>query len=120
AALTGGGAAGETLESLRSRLEQGEALEVAGYELASELDAALRRRQLAALLPSFPLAIDWFHLVRQDGAEVPAAISAAAGRLKIPGGTSRVHAVRGDAFWATTEIAICADLVELTVACLVA
>ncbi|MEO8443857.1 MAG: hydrolase 2, exosortase A system-associated [Gammaproteobacteria bacterium] len=120
AALTGGGEAGETLESLRTRLEQGEALEVAGYELPSELYSAVRRRQLAELLPPSPLVIDWFHLVRQDGVQLPVAIGAAAERLRVPGGTSRTHTVRGDAFWATAEIASCVELVELTVACLVA
>lgn len=120
AAVTGGGEAGESAESLRKRLEQGEALEIAGYELAPALYTALLGRQLAALLPSRPIGIDWYHLVRHDGARVPDAIASAVSRLGAGGATARVHAVHGDAFWSTTEIAVCDPLVALTVARLAA
>ncbi len=120
AALTGGSGAGESLESLRGRLEAGEALEIAGFELAPQLYAAVRDRQLASLLPTRPPPIDWFHLVRNPGAAVPEAIEAAAGRLRAAGAVTRTVAVQGDAFWSTTEIAVCDALVGLTVAALAA
>ncbi|MBL8201864.1 MAG: hydrolase 2, exosortase A system-associated [Chromatiales bacterium] len=116
AGLTGGGEAKETQESLRARLAAGEPVEVAGYDLTPELYGALNGRHLASLLPDRPLSIDWFHLVRQAGAPVPEAIGVAAGTLAARGAAVQTHAVQGDAFWSTAEIAVCDALVAMTVA----
>ena len=116
AGLTGGGEARETQDSLRARLGNGEALEIAGYELSPELYAAIHGRQLASLVPDRPVSIDWFHLVRQAGATVPEAVAAAAGTLAARGAAVQTHAVPGDAFWSTAEIAVCDALVAMTAA----
>ena len=116
AGLTGGGDAKETQESLRARLRNGEVVEIAGYELTPELYAAIQDRQLASLMPGRPVRIDWFHLVRQAGATVPEAIAAAADTLAARGAAVETHALQGDAFWSTAEIAVCDALVAMTVA----
>lgn len=118
AGLTGAGNAKDTQESLRARLTQGETLEIAGYELAPELYAELQGRQLVSLVPDRRIRIDWFHLVRQPDAPVPEAIAMAAGTLAARGAAVQTHAVQGDAFWSTTEIAVCDRLLAQTVACL--
>jgi len=115
AGLTGGGEARETLESLRTQLANGAAIEVAGYELTPGLYGALQDRRIASLLPDRPLRIDWFHVARQAGAPVPEAITAAAGGLASRGAAVQTHVLQGDAFWSTAEIAVCDALVALTV-----
>lgn len=119
AGLTGGVVAKETQESLRSRLLQGETLEIAGYDLTPELYAGLHSRQLASLVPDRGIRIDWFHMVRQPDAAVPEAILAAAGTLAARGAAVATHGVYGDPFWSTAEIAVCDQLLDRTVACLV-
>ncbi|MDP2326243.1 MAG: hydrolase 2, exosortase A system-associated [Gammaproteobacteria bacterium] len=116
ASLTGGGETGDSLENIRARLTRGEAIEVAGYELTAELYATIQSRQLADLMPDRPITVDWFHLARQPGATVPGPIAVAAGRLAARGAAVRTHSVQGDAFWSTAEIAVCEELVALTVA----
>jgi hypothetical protein len=118
AGLTGSGDPADTQDNLRARLVGGESVEIAGYELTPELYAAIRSRQLVDLVPDRPLVVDWFHLARQPAAQVPEAIAAAAARVAARGATVRAHAVQGDAFWSTVEIAVCDQLVAETVACL--
>lgn len=118
AGLTGSGDPADTQENIRARLAGGESVEIAGYELTPELYAAIGSRQLIDLVPGRPLRVDWFHLTRQPAEQVPDAIAAAAARLAARGPTVQTHAVQGDAFWATVEIAVCDDLVARTVACL--
>lgn len=122
AALVGKGddagkpAASETAASLRARLEAGESLEIAGYTLSPALYRSVSGLELAQCLPARPLTIDWFHLVRGPETAVPAAITMAAQRLGTSGTSIRLRAARGDAFWATTEIAVCEELIGLTAA----
>jgi hypothetical protein len=89
-------------------------VEVAGYELVSELYTSIQGRQLADLVPGRALAVDWFHVSRQPAAAVPEPIAAGAGRLATAGATVNTHVVQGDAFWSTVEIAVCEELVGLT------
>lgn len=116
AGLTGGGQSGDTLERIRSRLTGGEVVEIAGYELAPELYTALNRLDLARLMPERTMKVDWFHLVRQHHLPVPEAIARVAASLAVHGAMVRTHAVPGDAFWSTAEIAECEELLAVTVA----
>lgn len=118
AALTGSGGAGDSVEAIRAQLTGGEAVEIAGYELTAELYSAIGAIRLPELFPARGLTVDWFHLVRQADGQVPAAIVAAASKLAERGTAVQTHAVHGDAFWSTAEIAVCEALVEQTVACL--
>jgi len=116
AGLTGSGDAGETLDSIRRRLGDGEPVEIAGYELAPELYAAIHTRRLAELVPPAPPAVEWFHVSRQPASRLPDALASVAGKLAALGCAVQTHVVQGDAFWSTTEIAVCEELVALTAA----
>jgi len=116
AGLTGGGGPAETVEGLKARLAGGESVEVAGYDLAPELCAALGGLSLVALAPPRPLGIEWFHLTRQSAPALPPPIAAAADRLAAGGARVTTTLVTADAFWSTTEIAVSTELVDRTVA----
>jgi exosortase A-associated hydrolase 2 len=113
--LSGSGSGGSA--ALRKRLDQGEALEVAGYTLSPGLAAAMGRLRLGDALPA----------VRTDWLEV----TADATNRALPPGALRVidawrareqqveaDVVVGDPFWATVEIAQCPALIERTVQCI--
>ena len=118
AGLTGSGDPADTQVNIRARLAGGESVEIAGYELTPELYAAIGSLKLIDLVPDRPLRVDWFHLARQPAEQVPDTIAAAAAQVSARGATVQTHAVQGDAFWSTVEIAVCDDLVARTVACL--
>lgn len=106
----------ETAASLRERLQAGESLEIAGYELHPQLADALGRSRL--LPPPAGVPVHWLELVA-DTARTP---SVAARRL-IDDWCAAGHAVHaahvvGDAFWATQEIAVAPALVDATAAAL--
>lgn len=117
AAVTGGGRA-ESQEALRARFAAGETVEIAGYDLHPEFEAALRPLVLAGSLPAGSRLIDWFHLSRVAADAPPAAIAAAAAGLDGDGRAVRLHVVAGDAFWFTVEITVCPALIERTLAAL--
>ncbi len=96
---------------LRAVLESGRALEVAGYQLAPELAAAIDALDAARLAPACP--VHWFELVAADDRPVPPA----AARVAQQWGT-QVRKVAGAPFWSTQEIAECPALIGATCAAL--
>ncbi len=107
----------ESGQALRARLTAGEILEVAGYELAPDLVAAIDGLRLEALLASLKnCAIDWLEL-SSAGNEPALAPSSrrlldalpAAGGLRL---TSL--AVSGEPFWTIQEITLAPNLLDAT------
>lgn len=107
-------AATETSAGLRARLEAGESLEVAGYELSPVLYRSVNQLRLETCLPDRPLDIDWFHLGSGPEPSVPEAIAKAAATLTTAETRVRVRVARGDGFWATSEITTSEELLDLT------
>lgn len=105
----------ETTEGLRARLTQGEALEVAGYELAPALALAIDAAALTVLPPpSQPVA--WFEVVA-DATRPPAPAGTQLAAKWRAGGTAlQAQTVAGMPFWATPDITECAGLLAPTVA----
>lgn len=101
-------------DALRQSLLGGETLEIAGYELAPELAAAIDGCDAASLVPG-GIPVDWFEVVPEAGRPMPP------GRRRVADGwlerdvDLRVHLVTGLPFWGTQEIAECGQLVEATV-----
>ncbi|WP_340118776.1 hydrolase 2, exosortase A system-associated [Pelagibius sp. 7325] len=107
----------ESGEALRGRLAAGETLEVAGYELAPPLVAAIESRRFDTLLPALSdCRIDWLEVTSAEGEPAPAPASQ---RLleALPDDTAgRVNcrAVAGAPFWTIQEITLAPALLDAT------
>jgi exosortase A-associated hydrolase 2 len=103
------------LQVLRSRLDAGETIEVAGYPLTRGLAAGIEAVALDALVPG-AASVQWFEVVAQPDRPLPPAA-----RRLVDGWTGRgakvdVHCVAGPQFWSTLEITECPELVVKTTA----
>jgi exosortase A-associated hydrolase 2 len=107
------GAGGGTA-ALRASLDAGSTLEIAGYELAPQLAAAIDAVDAGALKPRCP--VDWFELAAAPGRPVPPGAERIAAGWRERGAQVALHQVAGQAFWSTQEITECAGLVEATAA----
>lgn len=107
----------ETGQALRARLADGEILEIAGYELAPELVAAIEALRLEALLASLGgCVIDWLELAPAGGEPVlaPASRRLLEGLPGTGGPTPSSQAVPGEPFWTIQEITLAPSLLGAT------
>jgi exosortase A-associated hydrolase 2 len=101
------------LRDLRETLEQGEALEIAGYELCPELASAIGDVKLAELVPAVKRA----HWLEVSTRLEPKISSASLRALEVWRGRDvdiRAAAVTGEPFWSTLEITDCEALLDAT------
>jgi exosortase A-associated hydrolase 2 len=101
------------LRDLRETLEQGEALEIAGYELCPELASAIGDVKLAELVPAVKRA----HWLEVSTRLEPKMSSASLRALEVWRGRDvdiRAAAVTGEPFWSTLEITDCEALLDAT------
>lgn len=98
------------MDRLRSRLQQGESVEVAGYMLSSVLAGALEKSDL--LVPHRSGCVEWIEInSRSDASLSPAAISRLT-QWQAAGQCVQGTVVNGPAFWQTAEISECSDLIQ--------
>lgn len=100
--------------ALREQLRAGNALEVAGYELAPALADALDGLDLARLVQLAPSScpVQWFDMVAAEGRALAPPTEKLAAAWRARGAAVAVHAVVGPQFWATQEIAVCPALLD--------
>jgi exosortase A-associated hydrolase 2 len=109
------GAGKESTKDLRQRLSQGEALEVAGYELAPALAEAISPLKLQDLLATAdPLPLDWLEVTAGEDAALAPASQDLVGALEQAGRRFTARAVKGESFWAIQEITLAPDLLAAT------
>jgi exosortase A-associated hydrolase 2 len=96
--------------TLRAELAAGTSVEVAGYELAPELAAAIDLQDAGACAPRCP--VHWFELTA-TGALAPA-VERQVQRWREAGVQLRLHQVGGAPFWASSEIAECQAMLAAT------
>jgi exosortase A-associated hydrolase 2 len=109
--MLGGDGQKSGTSALREQLRAGEALEVAGYELAPELADALDTLDLAKMAPpSCPL--HWLDVVAAEGRPLTPASARLVTAWQAQGATLHAQTVAGPAFWGTQEIATCPALLE--------
>ncbi|HET6756665.1 MAG TPA: hydrolase 2, exosortase A system-associated [Burkholderiales bacterium] len=101
----------ETTQSLRQRLAQGEALEVAGYRLAPELASAIDAASMQSISLPDSLMLHWMEI---GSAHSPAGRRIMDGWRK--SATVTESLVAGPPFWSTSEITLAPELIEKTVA----
>jgi exosortase A-associated hydrolase 2 len=97
--------------ALRAQLRAGDALEVAGYELAPELADALDTLALAAMPPP-PCPLHWYDVVAAAGRPLTPASAKLMAAWREQGAELDAQALPGPQFWATQEIATCPALLE--------
>jgi exosortase A-associated hydrolase 2 len=107
------GASNGGTKALRARMEQGNPVEIAGYELAPQLAAALDPLDSSVLAPR-GCRIDWFEVTPAPGRPMPPAASRIAAIWQAQGIDFGVHLVHGEPFWSTPEIAECPALLDAT------
>jgi exosortase A-associated hydrolase 2 len=96
-----------TVQEMRVLLQEGELLEVAGYELSGALLAAIDGLHAKVHLP-VGVTVHWLEVVR----DASAPLSPAADRVA-QAWSLRPHLVEGPAFWSTPELSTCPALIEL-------
>ena len=105
-----GGDSKGLMDRLREHLARGESVEIAGYQLSSEMAEGLEKAELA--LPDQLKRIEWFELSgKPDGSLSPSA-SMRIEKWQSAGGKVRGVPVYGPAFWQTAEIAECTALID--------
>jgi exosortase A-associated hydrolase 2 len=107
------GAGNGGTKALRQQLAQGRPLEIAGYELAPQLAAAIEGLDASVLAPR-GCRIDWFELTAAAGRPLPPAASAVAANWRAQRIDFGVQLVHGEPFWSTPEITECAALLGAT------
>lgn len=107
------GAAKTGTNDLRNDLDAGTVLEIAGYDLAPELVRAIDRLRLSELAPR-GAPVHWFEVVAEAGRPLSPASRRVADAWIERGAGIAVHAVAGEPFWNTIEIAECRELLAQT------
>lgn len=98
---------------MRDCLANGETLEIAGYELASELAAAIGNLKADELIVTNS-TIHWFENVSASNRSMTPAGTNVISKWGQSGVDSYVHLVSCLPFWATQEISECPELVSAT------
>lgn len=113
--LSGGEGSGKAsgTNAMRSSLAKGEMLEVAGYELAPDLAAAIDSLKAAELIVT-QSPIHWFEIVAEPDRPITPAGAKVASAWKRNEVDLHVHLVPCLPFWATQEISECTGLVSAT------
>ncbi|WP_296951561.1 hydrolase 2, exosortase A system-associated [uncultured Massilia sp.] len=115
--LLGEGAAPAGTNALRAALQAGETLEIAGYDLAPALAAALDALPpLEALAP--PCPVHWFEALGSVGQALPAGAARIAAAWRERGVDLALHALPCPPFWTTPEIAVDQGWLDATCAAL--
>ncbi len=115
--LLGDGAAQSGTSALRAALQAGETLEIAGYDLAPALAAAIDAlAPPEALAPSCP--VHWFEALGGAGQPLPAGAARVAAAWRERGVDLELHALPCPPFWTTPEIAVDQGWLDATCAAL--
>jgi exosortase A-associated hydrolase 2 len=101
-------------DKMRISLKAGNTLEIAGYELAPQLAAALDNLKAAELTVT-KCPVHWFEIVSEPGRSMTPAGAKVAEIWQRNEVDLCVHLVPCLPFWATQEISECPDLVSATV-----
>ena len=91
------------MHSMRAELDAGQAVEVAGYTLQSDLTHGLEKAALA-VPPLRPGRVEWLEISARADADLPPSSAAVAARWTQAGWNVHTRSVAGPAFWQSTEI----------------
>jgi exosortase A-associated hydrolase 2 len=109
------GAAQQGTAALRAALAAGETLEIAGYDLAPEMAAAIDSASAAALVPH-GIPVHWFEVVASPERPVAPALSNLLASWRAQGTDAQLQLVAGQPFWSTQENVGCDALLAASAA----
>lgn len=113
------GRAKGAMDALQQQLARGETLQIAGYALGAGLADGLRASRLAAWPASgTPQRLVWLEVAANDSPALSPLASRSIARWQEAGWQVHGQAVRGPAFWQSTEIEEAPALLAATVAAL--
>lgn len=105
----------ESTKNLRTRLSQGQPLEIAGYELAPALADSIASLQLQSCIERIGvLPTNWLEVASEDQPAFTSASQQVVGALKQQGRPLVAKAVSGEPFWAAQEITLAPNLLQAT------
>ncbi len=105
----------ETMTGMRQRLHEGEVLDVAGYGLTNRLAADLDAITVPEHLPESFGYTCWLEVVRQLDDALPPPAATLIDQTRGAGRRVRAQALRGEPFWASTEIVRNREIIEETI-----
>ena len=105
----------ETTSGLRAKLIEEGSLEVAGYELSSELALAIEAGKLAAQAPAPGCPVVWLEVASRAEAPVPPGAQRVVDGWREAGAEVRTSTVVGERFWSIQEPAMVPALWDATV-----
>lgn len=115
ASMTSTSGESATLSQLRELLSGGDAVEVAGYSLPSQLYLQIERRLLKEIALPSSLHVDVLEVAESSEAEVSRPTQDLVSHWKNTGGPfAKCVVTKGDRFWATQERGSAPDLVDAT------
>ena len=113
--MMGAGLGKVTIQSLRDILASGKNVEVAGYELSSKLFHELDSLSLNNLVPPSRTQVRWFEIVSEKFQDVSPKKQQLVNRWRKENKIdAEIIAVRDEPFWATQEIVVPRNLIEIT------
>lgn len=111
--LADGGNRG-SVQNLRQVLNSGQLVEVAGYDLAPDLVAAVDALRLDEMAVPSTAPVHWLELVAESEHGLAPASQRVLQAWKAKGVNVRAVPVIGPAFWSTTEVTLAPDLLRVT------
>lgn len=113
AGLEAGIQAGDAMTTMKQAIAQGHAVEIGGYTWPAPLMQALDSAVLDA--PVAPVRVAWIEVANRSEPSLIPASTKLLDTWRAQGIEVDSRAVRGPAFWQTTELAVAPDLLEATV-----
>lgn len=111
------GAGGGT-QSLRNRIENGEMIEIGGYELSPVLVASIDALDIASLRVD-AASVDWFDIIPEGATSLPPGRRNSVQSWIDGNRDARLHTIPGPSFWSTVEVTECERLISETRAILI-
>jgi exosortase A-associated hydrolase 2 len=111
---------GDTVDSssLRETMRREGSLEIAGYELSNDLACALEALELRVQPAHRFGRVAWFEVAAEESPDVGPAATRILSAWRTAGTRVGGRTLRGDPFWATTEISTVPALIDATLAAL--
>ncbi len=105
----------QTTQDMRHLLEQGESIEIAGYEITPELYFSIEKQKMADYSVTEVLPpMDWFEVVMEDGGGFPLASRRLLEKWQAEKVAIKTHSYSGPFFWQLHERELTPQLLEQT------
>lgn len=114
AGIARGGGNRTTTRDLRANLQQGEVIEVAGYEIAPALATAIEARTLTARPPPSTVPVTWLEPMPDPDLGLSPAVRTVLDAWRDAGARVDAVTVPGDPYWITQEIGEAGGLIAAT------